>query len=260
MNPKKKIGIALSGGSIRGFAHLGVLQALAEHKVKPDVISGTSAGAIMGAFIGAGYTPKTTLKLLSHPPYRKSLHWWPTGGGFVDLKMIGQMIKDHIQPDDFKSLKKPLYVTATNLTTGEPETFDSGVLSSAIMASSAIPLFFKPVRRNGFTYVDGGLLNNLPVEPLFETKCDLSIAINVNASYYGVSDNLSNIKNVGTRCFHVLIKENTERRMQMANVVFSISSLSEYTMFDFKDAAKIFDIGYKSACEEIDNGLLEGWI
>ena len=140
-----KIGISLSGGGARGFAHIGVLKALEENDIFPDVIAGTSAGAIIGALYAAGKTPDEMLDFVRESSILKIFRVTLPNKGLTSLDYLRERLEEVLPVDDFASLQKELYVAVTNLKSGELEIIHHGLLHETIMASSAIPLVFKPV-------------------------------------------------------------------------------------------------------------------
>jgi NTE family protein len=134
---KYNLGIVLSGGGARGIAHLGVLKALEEIGVKPDVISGTSAGAIVGSFYASGHKPEEILDIVLNTTLFSSLR--PAlGRGFLRMDRAELIYKKHLAPATFENLKTPLYISATNIINGEAVYFNEGDLILPIMAASSI--------------------------------------------------------------------------------------------------------------------------
>ncbi len=174
-----KVGLALSGGGARGFAHFGVLKALEELGVQVDMVSGTSAGSVVGAFHACGYAVDDAKSLASQTNLFKVI--WPAFSwkGVFSMSRSEDIFKKHFPKDDFSATKIPLYVTATNLNTGNPDVFSKGEMIKPMMASCCIPFIFDPIKIDQNVYVDGGLVNNLPVEAIRE-HCDIVIGVNVS--------------------------------------------------------------------------------
>src|SRR5687768_1376909 len=172
------IGIALSGGGTRGIVHVGALKALEENGIFPSIVSGTSAGSIVGAMYANGYSPAEILSISSE----RSLIWMfslrlPTKG-FVRHTFLRKLLKRYIPADNFEELKRPLYVAITNLNTGKVEVINSGPLHDVIIASASIPVLYEPIRIGENWYSDGGLLMNLPVSPI-RPEAKFIIAVNL---------------------------------------------------------------------------------
>ena len=169
-----KIGLVLSGGGIRGIAHLGVLQALSEAGIKFNKISGTSAGSIVGALFAQGIEPAEILKVFMQTRLYNYIRPAFNAKGLMSLDKIRTLLLEYIPHNSFEGLKTPLIITATNYNECKVRYFSSGELINPILASSAIPVFFKPIKIDGKIYIDGGILNNFPVEPL-RLDCDFII-------------------------------------------------------------------------------------
>lgn len=144
-----KIGIALSGGGIKGMCHAGVLKALEEEGIKPDIISGVSAGAIVGALYADGYSPDEIADIFEHVEFRKMTKLQVPDGGFFRTERFEKYLGSKLRAKTFEDLKIPLRIVATNLDKGESTVFSSGKLLSVIMASSTIPILFSPRKING---------------------------------------------------------------------------------------------------------------
>jgi NTE family protein len=240
-----KTGIVLSGGGVRGFAHLGFLKVLDEIGLKPYAISGVSAGAIAGSLYLAGHSPDNILNILKQHAYFgwSNLLW--NKDGFFSMQPLLRTLKQYIPQDNFESLAARFFVTATDFTQSKAVTFSSGPLYDAIIASASVPVVFSPVRMGDSLLVDGGLMNNLPVEPL-TGLCDHIIACHVNkiAPYQAV--NPIGKMNIMEKCFHMAIADSVEARLSQCSLYLE-PDLHRFTMFDVKKADEIFEIGYTAA-------------
>ena len=162
---KHKIGLALSGGGALGFAHIGALQALEEHGVKPDFISGSSMGAIIGAIYCAGYSPAKIMRIIqAEKLYKLDKLMSPNLNfkqkGLSSHATLRATLKELIPHDCFDSLEIPFAVCVTNITSGIYEYYYSGKgIVDYVVSSASIPGVFDPVVIKNTTYVDGGVLN-----------------------------------------------------------------------------------------------------
>jgi len=246
---KLKIGIALGGGGARGFIHLGVIKALEEKGITPDVISGVSAGAIVGAFIASGKKPDEIMELIKE---NKFLDYakvrFPVMGLFT-LENFEEHIKPHLSAKSFSDLKIPFYVAVSNLNSGRVEYFNEGPLITAIQASCSIPVLFSPVTINGQLYVDGGLLDNLPYKPLIN-KCDKIIAISILASEK--TNKIENLIEVAARTFEMSVSINREITQRECDLLIEPTGVEAINIFDNSNAEEMFNIGY-DYCRKIDN-------
>ena len=240
----KNIGISLSGGGAKGIAHIGVLKALEENGISPQFVSGTSAGAMVGVLYAAGKTPDQILKITKKSSLFKLFTWrGATWRGFADVSYIRDVFELHISADDFGALSKKFYVAAANISQGKGEIISEGKLFDAVIASASMPLVFKPTIMHGDAYIDGGLFNNLPVEPLKE-QCKTIIGVNVCPC--GYADNLSNIINIFDRCFSLMVWANVETRLKSCDIAIQPET-SAYGTFDISKADEIFQVGYDAA-------------
>ena len=171
-----KVGVALSGGTAKSVAHVGVLKALVEGGIPIDCIAGTSGGSIVGALFASGM-PVSTLENAAHTmSWRKLVSIKLTRLGFVSSEAIEEFVKEMIGDVTFDDLKIPLTVVAANLVTGEKREFKEGPVPLAVRASCSIPQIYLPVEIDGEFCVDGGLAEYLPVETLQEMGCNFCIA------------------------------------------------------------------------------------
>ena len=242
-----KIGISLAGGGARGIAHIGVLQALEENGISPAYVSGASAGSIVGALYAAGIAPGEILRIFKETSLLKLFKPVLPTAGFADLGSIAEILAEHIPIDSFESLEKKLFICITNLTKGRFEIASEGSLFEMVVASSSIPLLFKARVINGDYYVDGGLLNNLPVEPLIET-CDYVIGVNVTP--IDSTEDLSSIVGIGYRTLDMVMWANVESRLRQCDVIIEPNS-ANFGLFDVGKADEIFQAGYEAGKEAI---------
>jgi NTE family protein len=241
---KYKTGFVLSGGGAKGFAHLGILQFLAENGISPDIISGVSAGAIVGVFIASGKTPLETYQILTHGGFMKYTKIHLPTDGLLRLDGLKEIFKKEIPQEYIEELKMPLIVTATNLNTGKTEYFDKGPIHEVVLASSSIPVLFSPVEMNGRQYVDGGVLNNLPVEPLIG-KCERIITQNINPVYE--TEKLKNLVQVAMRTFHIGVHSRVEIAQKYSDLYIEPKDLDKYDLLKASQADEIFEVGYNYA-------------
>ncbi|MFM7194594.1 MAG: patatin-like phospholipase family protein [Flavobacteriales bacterium] len=241
-----KIGLVLSGGGARGIAHIGVLKALSELGVTVSRISGTSAGAVAGALFASGMKPEEVLDRIRAGKLIRNLRPSWQSSGLFGLEVLKRLIAETIPGDDFSSLSIPLSVAATNLRTGTTSYFNEGKLTPALMASCCIPVVFSPVEINGDRYVDGGVLNNLPVQPLIG-NCDLIIGSHCNpvaGDFHGRS-----MKSVAERSFLLGVGFNTQENRKHCGVFIEPPGLSRFSSADFTSARDIFETGYRYTLE-----------
>jgi len=241
MSSKTKIGIALSGGGVRGIAHLGVLKALNVNNIFPNRVTGSSAGAIAGALYAHGYAPDEILEIIQKTNYFKFLKPAISWTGLLKMESTEELYKKYLPENSFEALKIPLTVAATDIRRGRAVYFSEGELIRPIMASSCIPGMFDPISIDKHYYVDGGVLNNLPVEPL-DGVCDTIIGVNCN--HLPVEHNIRNIKNLIERTVIMSMNYNVYSRKNKCDFFIEPQGLAKYGVFDIKKAPEIFEAGY----------------
>ena len=245
----KSIGLILSGGGARAAAHIGVLQALNENGIHPTHVSGASAGALIGALYCSGYTPMEILKLSLDHEYLKIFRIGFMNKRLTDMTRLKEFLHIHIPDDDFKKLHIPLFISVSNLNSGMFEIKSEEKLIECIAASCAIPLLFKPININGNDYVDGGVLNNLPVEPL-QNICNKIIGVSVCA--HEPRPKIRGVKEIAERCLQLAIWNTMSERILKCNIAIEIEEAFSYSIFSMKKSEKLFEIGYKTAISRME--------
>lgn len=247
----KNIGIVLSGGGARGAAHIGALQALNENNIYPSHISGASAGALIGALYCAGHSPLEILEMAKSESFLKIFKIGFMNKGLTEMTRLKAFLKSHI-PDDFSKLKTPLFISVTNLNLGNFEIKSSGKLIDYVVASCAVPLLFKPTKIDGQLYVDGGLLNNLPIEPLLNVS-DKIIGISVTGHQYKAD--IKGALQITERCLHLSVWNTIQERIKQCDVAVEIDKDYTFSMFAFRNAEELYKVGYDTTIKKIDTIL-----
>lgn len=251
---KPEYGLVLSGGGARGLAHIGVIAALEKRGISPGVISGSSMGAVVGALYAAGVSTEDMLNIARNRKLYNLFKWtFPKRAGMLSLDILKQSLNGYFPDDSFKSLRKKLFITVSNISAGKEEVLSSGSVITAILASASIPVIFEPQIINGHTYVDGGLFNDLPVEPLIG-KCSRIIASHVN--YNGPHPELNSIRAIAERVYRLAIYQHVEKNFAKCDYIIDPPELREHGVFDFKHIDRLFEIGYNAAellIEQINN-------
>ncbi|MCY7349364.1 MAG: patatin-like phospholipase family protein [Cytophagaceae bacterium] len=236
------IGFILSGGGARGIAHLGVLKALDEMGLRPTRIAGTSAGAIAGAMTSAGYTPDEVLDILQTTNLMRFMRPAFNRMGFLKLDRLEALYRKYLPDDSFESLKIPMTIAATDLMGGQTVYFNSGSLIRPLMASCCLPGIFEPILYQKRLYVDGGVLNNMPLDPL-EDCCDLFVGSHVNP--FGITERpITSIKSVMERSLYLAINKSSQQQFAKYHLLIEPPELKNYTVLDVKKAREIFRVGY----------------
>ncbi len=245
-----KYGLVLSGGGTRGFAHLGALKALEEHGIKPDIISGVSAGSIIGALYADGNSPEDTLVSLTSNNLFGFVRPTIPKEGLLRMTGFEKTLEKTLRAKTFEELGIPLLIHAVNINTIEYTLFDKGDLIKAIKASSSIPVVFPPVTIGKHKFLDGGILNNFPVEPLLG-RCENIIGINVNP--VGKANKVNGLKTIAIRSFHLSMRNHAELRKEKCDIYIEPESLEDFGILDLSSAEKIFETGYKKTKEVLES-------
>jgi NTE family protein len=176
-----KIGLALGGGAARGFAHIGVIKALEAQGIFPDIIVGTSAGAVVGSLYASGRTGFELQQTALDMTEKQVVGWaWPNRG-WMDGEILQNFINKAVDYRPLETLPRKIAVVAANLKTGEPILFGSGNTGMAVRASAAVPGVFQPVAISGHEYVDGGLVSPIPVRYARQLGATFVIAVDISS-------------------------------------------------------------------------------
>ena len=275
---RPKIGLALSGGGARGFAQIGVLQALEEMGVNVDALAGTSIGGVMGGLYACGYRPEELKRivmgidwgeLFRDRPARSTLFSTQKEGNeshFLSIRFQG------MKPDiplavttgqkvsnlftdltaaanlkagfDFDRLPVPFRTLSVDLLSGDPVVFSSGDLAEALRATLGAPLAFVPLESGERLLVDGGLLVPVPVELARKMGVDRVIAVNTSAPLLKAEE-LQTPLDVIDQATSILTLERKKRELATADLVIE-PELAAFRSTDFSEAARLFEIGYRA--------------
>lgn len=247
---KYHVGFALSGGFIRGIAHLGMLQALFEHNIRPDILSGTSAGAIVSVLLADGRQPFEIMEMFSDRTFTELAKVSPGKESLFKMDYFIDFMRSKLRTRNLEDLNIPVVVTATDFDHGCAVHFTHGEIARRVAASCCIPVLFAPVKIGGTYYVDGGVFMNIPVSPIREL-CDKVLALNV---YKLVADKYSmNLASIAFRAYHFMFQANTFTELEQADMVIAPDGLDVYSNYELEKAEDIFGTGYFEASK-----ILEG--
>ena len=252
-----KIGLVLSGGGARGIAHLGVIKALQEIGIQFNQIAGTSAGAITGALIAQGYSPDESLKIIESSSFVRHLRPAWNRMGLLRIDTAVDLYKKYIPHDSFEGLQIPLHVLAVDLNDGEQVVFEQGELIRPVLASCCLPGMFEPMLINKRQFVDGGVLNNLPVE-IIENKVDAIIGSHCNV--LGPRKPVTSMRGVIERSLVLAVQSKTKERFAKCTVLIEPPQLAQYGTMDISKARELFRIGYqhtRSMAVQIEKSLAQ---
>ena len=246
-----RIGIVLSGGGSRGLVHVGVLRALVEAGLAPQCVSGTSAGAIVGALYSAGFDADEMVEFFARksPFHLSKLALGKPG--WIDTEKIVADFLEYFPEDSFAALERKLFVAATDLVNARLEIFSSGPLVRPVIASSSIPMVFTPMTIGDRWFADGGILNNFPIEPVLGL-CDVVLGVYASPLSEVVAKELQSSLAVTQRALELGMFYASRRRFHHADLVISPPGLAEFGTFDSKRHAEIADLGYRATRDRLD--------
>lgn len=272
-NSRPKIGLVLSGGGAKGFAHIGVLKRLEELNMPIDYISGTSMGSIIGAFYAMGYSANEIEKLVLNQDWnelltdeisRKYIHVKdkqaldryvisfpikPKGIQIPAGIVIGQNIInlfdrytiEYHDKTDFRKFPIPFVCIATDLETGDAVVLDKGNISEALRASMAIPTVFTPIEINGKLLADGGMINNFPVEEVIKMGADIVIGVDVQTGPRS-KDKLNSIEDIINQTVSLMAKKEFLKNRKLCDIYIK-PDIDGYTVANFQKADSLIKRG-----------------
>lgn len=277
-----KVGLSLSGGGAKGFAHVGLLKVLDSLGVKVDYVAGTSMGSIVGALYSAGYTGKDIEKivlttdfynLISNEKSRKETSFFnksvdkylltvPIKGGKINILpkaittgqkniyMLKELLKNVSSTDDFSKLPIPFLCIATNLETGNIKIFENGDLSQSILASSAFPSLIDPVKIGDSLYIDGAVTINYPSKPLKDRNIDLIIGVDLSQGL-AKRDQLNSAIDILNQVVDYNIQKETKNQLQYTDINIK-PDLTGKTATSYDAKKEILDSGYRESLKYAD--------
>ncbi|MCX8060294.1 MAG: patatin-like phospholipase family protein [Aquificaceae bacterium] len=236
-----KVNLALSGGAVRGVAHIGVIKALEELGLQVAKVSGVSAGALVGAFYCDGYTPQEMLKVVKSRDWLRYLKPVVPRLGLISLEGAEKYLRKMLSAENFEELPKKLTVGAEDIKSGSTLFFDRGYLLLPLLGSCALPGIFEPIKYKHYLLVDGGITNNLPVEPLLGEE-GLLVGVDVNPNT--PLEKVGNIFQILMRSFLLSVRSNVDKRRELCHVVIE-PDLQGYTPLSLLRVEEIYRLGYE---------------
>lgn len=254
MAKKYKLGLVLSGGGVKGIAHAGAILALEEFGLKPDIIAGTSAGAIAAVMYASGITPSSMARLFKTKKSNQLVTVKIPGTGFLSLERFQEFLEECVGVEMLEDLPIPVRVVASDLDHGHSVVFKSGKLSDRVMASASVPIVFSPKEIDGVHYVDGGVFKNFPVGVIRE-ECEKVIGINVSPLVS--SEYKMNLTGIADRVYNFMFRANTIDEREKCDVLVETKDALHYGTFNLSKSHDIFRLGYKVTKAELKkNGHL----
>jgi len=254
VKPIFETGLVLSGGAAKGYAHLGALTALYEAGFSFDAIAGSSVGAIIGALLADGKHPAEIKQIFDQEKNFSLVKFKWKAPGLLSSAGLRAAIKRHLKAKNFEELQTPLWVAATDLGNGHTHYFHAGELMSPLLASSAIPLLFEPIKYQNRQYVDGGLTNNLPAAVL-RPNCRRLLGINVNP--VGESGEVDGWIAGIERILNIAVHNNVAPQLPLLDAYIEPTGMQAFHLFSLDKGQEMFEMGYTEAKRAMDSLALQ---
>lgn len=234
------------------MAHIGALQALEEAGIEPQVIAGASAGALVGALYAHGMKPRDVLQFFKdNSNIFRWQHFSRNKPGLLDAELYREMFEGIFPEDDFSVLKKKLYISATDIEHARCVLFHEGELIKPLLASAAFPPIFTPVEIQGHWYVDGGVMNNFPVEPVIQ-QCDFVIGSYVSPVKVMSRDDISNSLRLLHRVNDLVLISASAAKFSWVDELLLMESLYRYSTFETSKIEEVYEIGYTFTIDRLE--------
>lgn len=244
-----RLGVCLSGGGARGFAHVGAMRALRDYGIIPDIIAGVSAGSVVASFYAAGLlndpADDPLMRIFSDAKFRDFAEMRVPRESFFSLKRFQKILEKEIPYKTIEELPLKTIICATDIDAGTKVAFTHGSLAECIIASCSIPIVFEPVTIDGKRYVDGGVLRNLPAWSI-RHLCDYLIGINCSP-LYTPEEPATNILEIAHRSYSLMSKNNVVPDLEMCDLVISLTETANHQVFSLKDLRRLELSGYRTA-------------
>jgi len=247
LNEKKipHIGLALGGGAARGFAHVGVIQALEEAGIYPELVAGTSAGSLVAALYASGKNSAQLKKIADSMEEAEITDWMIPilNRGALRGEALARYVNAQVGGQVIEGMKMPLGIVATDLQSGEAVLFRRGSTGTAVRASSAVPGVFQPVKVGSREYVDGGLVSPVPVKQAREMGANFVIAVDISTDPEG--NPAGDTFQILMQTFTIMGKSINAYGLKEANLVVR-PSLAGVKSADFTSRRRSIEAGYSA--------------
>ncbi len=240
-----RLGVCLSGGGARGFAHIGAMRAMRELGLIPDIIAGVSAGSVVASFYSAGLLDDDArdplLEMFTDSRFREFAELHVPRESFFSLERFRRRLERIIPYRNVEDLPIKTVIGATDLDLGMKKAFTEGPLAERIVASCSIPIIFDPVTIDGHRYVDGGVLHNLPSWAI-RHLCDRLIGINCSPMYQAPPPRT--ILGIAQRSYALMSKHNVIPDLELCDAVVNLTEVADHQAFDLKSLSLLVESGY----------------
>ncbi|MEO3358128.1 patatin-like phospholipase family protein [Acinetobacter haemolyticus] len=239
------VALVLGSGGARGYAHIGVIEVLEQHGIRPDLIVGTSAGSIVGSIYASGKSAaelrEIALKLKANDVRDVSVSL----KGFFDGKKVEDYVNEQVQNTPLQRLKIPMFVVATELKEGTKTVFNYGNTGQAVRASASIPSMFVPIKIGHNEYVDGGLVSPVPVQVARDLGADIVIAVDILAQ--PVHTETTNVWGLFNQNINIMQGRLAEEELKYADIVIQPDLREKVHIFDVKGREITMQAGVDAA-------------
>lgn len=245
---KIRVGLALGGGAAKGFAHIGVIKMLEANGFKPEVVSGTSAGSVVGALYASGMTVFEMQEQAVALDEARIRDVTLFNGGLVRGQKLQDYVNDMVKARPFEKLRLPFAAVSTRLETGERTVFVRGNVGQAVRASCSIPGVFEPVKIGDFYYVDGGVVSPVPVDAARQLGADFVIAVDISTRVTGKTP--ESLLGVVNQSISIMGQKLGEQEISRADVVIR-PRVNDIGPADFEQRGRAILEGEKAALAAI---------
>ncbi|RAJ14182.1 patatin-like phospholipase family protein [Arenibacter echinorum] len=247
----KSVGLVLSGGGVKGMAHIGMIQALNEFGISTRAVSGTSVGALVGALYANGSSVVEMLQFFKETPLFRYHFMTILKPGLLDTERYFDLLARYLPGNTFESLQRKLYVVATDLQKGDEKIFSEGELIKPLLASAALPPVFSPVAINGRLYADGGIMNNFPYDEVAASS-DFVIGSNVSGIKEIPKEGIKSSLQLANRTTSLMIYAINRNKVNKCDLLFEPKALELVGILDKKGIEKAYTIGYEHAARVME--------
>jgi NTE family protein len=250
-----KIGLALGGGVVYGYAHIGVLKVLEANGIKPDIIVGTSIGSLIGGIYASGVTIEEVEKISKEFKWQEVINVTIPTEGLISIDKIKTFVEKYSKCKEIEDTKIKFAAVATNLLDGREHVFDGGPMGDAIRASCSLPGIFTPAIYDDGVYVDGGLTNNVPISVLREMGADIIIGVDITAKARSNVIKNHDIFSIIWQSFMLMIKATSDNKGHKEADFIIQPDIKNFGPFDLSQKDGIIKKGEEAAEKEAANIL-----
>ena len=244
MEKNLNIGLALGGGAALGAAHIGVIRAFEEYDIHPQHMSGTSVGALIASFYCFGFSSYEMQTIA------RELNWFDLSGvcfsqfGIVSNSGIKKMLHEYIGDATFADSPLPLSIVTADIVKGEKVVLSEGSIAEAVMASTSIPGIFVPVERGEQLLVDGGVVENVPIDAITQSGATFRIGVDLHKQHQMSKPN--NLLQVLVNTASIALQNTTALQTHMAELMI-YPDLRPFNLYDTRQCDELIEAGYQHA-------------